>query len=337
MNMIQQEKNAAHKKRKTVKTIALVAAAAAVLMTTAFASGLVDYLEALLTPADTPSDIAQATLVDADISTEKPDMLDSAGNPIEMPDMERVTTDEDTVLTLTEGYLYDMDATLSLGNDLTITFDSFIMDEQGMGILTYTVSNPNGLSWSDAGYGDIYSIVGMYDPQLLADGTDYCDSRMYLLEGDSTDTEIHVAQYFVGQPDQSLLFTVPETENGALRITPEACVPAIEMTDGQGHDLTLSPLGLRIGWHDANELGHDEIILHYADGTDYVVEGDGILNRSLGCWQSSEEHTYEYLCEMFNRLVDVDTVESVTVTGHTYVEADDGTYEPVYETYTFTR
>jgi hypothetical protein len=286
-------------------------------------------------------------LVEADISTEKPDMLDSAGNPIEMPDMERVSTDEDTVLTLTEGYLYDMDATLTLDNDLTITFDSFIMDEQGMGILTYTVSNPNGVSWSDAGYGDIYSISGMYDPQLWVDGTDNCDSAMYLLEGDNTDTEIHIAQYFgmgqTYQPGQTLLFTVPETENGTLRITPEACIPATEMTDGQGHDLTLSPLGLRIGWHDAKELGPDEIILHYADGTDYVVEGDGIFNRSLGYWEATDhydttgEYTYEYICEMFNRLVDVDTVESVTVTGHTYEQADDGTYEPVYETYTFTR
>jgi hypothetical protein len=342
--MIQQEKNT-HNKRKTAKTIALVAAAAAILMTTAFASGLVDYLEALLTPADQPSDIAQAVLTVDDISTEKPELVDALGNSIEAPDMERVSADEDTVLALTEGYLYNMDAVLSLDNGMTITFDSFIMDEQGMGILTYTVSDPDGLSWSSAGYGEIYSIDGMSDPQIWTDDH-YCFSHMYLLEGDNSDTEIHVAQYFAMgqayQAGQSLLFTVPENENGTLRITPVSCVPATEMTDDQGYGLTLSPFGLRLGWHAdndrlTNELVVDEIVLHYADGTDYVVRSDSTLNMVLGGWQSSEESNYEYLCQMFNRLVDTDTVTSVTVTGTTYTETADGTGDHIEESFTFTR
>jgi hypothetical protein len=49
---------------------------------------------------------------------------------------------------------------------------------------------------------------------------------------------------------------------------------------------------------------------------------DDILNTSLSYWQASAittgEYTYEYICQMFNRPVDVDRVESVTITGRTY-------------------
>jgi hypothetical protein len=322
-----QQKNVSQKKYKAAKTIALVAAVIAALTTTACATGLVDYLEAALTRAIQPSSIIKATLTEASISTEKPDMRDSMGNPIAMPDMERVSTDEETVTTLTGNYLYDMDAVLALDNDPTITFDSFIIDEQGMGIITYTVSDPNGVHWDNAGYGAISSIDGTLEPQIWIDGTALCDSRIYLIDGDNTDTEIHVAQYFGScqeyQVGQSLMLTVPG-EKVALRITPEQCAPITEFTDEQGHELILSVFGLRMGWHSAEELVTDEIILHYTDGTNYVVMNDDILNTSLSYWQVSAittgEYTYEYICQMFNRPVDVGRVESVTITGQTYTD-----------------
>jgi hypothetical protein len=333
LNMAHKEKRAAHKSRRAVKIAALAAAAAAVLMTTAF--GLGRYLEAVLTRSEEPSEIAQAVLTKADISGEKPAMFDSAGNAIDMPDMERVPTDEDTALKLTGGYLYDMDAALTLDSGVTVAFDSFIMDAQGMGIVTYTVSDPGGVSWSDAGYGAIYSIYGMVDPQLTVDGGGDCDSHIYLINDESSDTEIHVAQYFgvTGEyePGESLLFTVPGNENAALRITPEALAPVTELSDNQGHELALSPFGLRIGWHGDDEMVADEITVRYADGADYTVVSGSVLNSSLSYWQTAGTG-YDYLCEIFNRLVDVESVESVTVTGHTY--GDDGNSEAMEFTFT---
>jgi hypothetical protein len=228
-----------------------------------------------------------------------------------------------------------MDAALTLDSGVTITFDSFIMDVQGMGIVTYTVSDPDGVSWSSAGYGAIYSVYGMIDPQLAVDGGGDCDSRLYLIDDGSSDTEIHMAQYFgtTGEyePGQSLLFTVPGNENATLRITPETIAPVTELTDGQGRELTLSPFGLSMGWHNSEELIADEITIHYADGTDYTVVSSSVLNSSLSYWQMTGTG-YDYLCEIFNRLVDVESVESVTVTGQTY--SDSGDSETVKFTFT---
>lgn len=70
--------------------------------------------------------------------------------------MERVSTDAKTMWRLVGDYLSTVDAAMEV-DGYTIQLNTFLIDENGTGFLTYTLSNPNGVTFDDNGYGEVYT------------------------------------------------------------------------------------------------------------------------------------------------------------------------------------
>ena len=117
----------------------------------AHATGLLADLVAILTPAENPGQVIDDAYGDS-ISTQKPNMFDGYGNPIEMPDMEHPNVDFTEAEKIMGAYISDVDSVISIGKN-TFTFKNFLIDETGTGAITWSVENPNGITYGEAGYG----------------------------------------------------------------------------------------------------------------------------------------------------------------------------------------
>ena len=94
----------------------------------------------------------------------------------------------------------------------------------------------------------------------------------------------------------------------------------MELAEGA---IILSPIGIRI---DGPALGLpvdsdiDQIVLHYADGSDYVLEDEEafVSNRTYG-FLDMEQGAF---IDTFNRIVDTTALTSVTIEGTDYPLAE---------------
>ena len=102
---------------------------------------------------------------------------------------------------------------------------------------------------------------------------------------------------------------------------PENGGPAsVELAEGA---ITLSPIGIRI---DGPALGLPvdsgiyQIVLHYADGTDYVLKDEeAFVSNSTYGFVDMEQGAFIYT---FNRIVDTTALASVTIEGTDYPLAE---------------
>ena len=143
-----------NKKRHILTKGILIAAVLAMCVTVAGAAGIANLIKANVTPADSVT-AADLHAFDADsISSDTPVVLDNSGQALNLPRMERVALDAETMQRLVGDYLSTVDATVE-ADGYTISLKTFLIDESGSGFLTYTLSNPNGVSYADYGYGQV--------------------------------------------------------------------------------------------------------------------------------------------------------------------------------------
>lgn len=327
-------KNTKKSMRKRFAAVAAAAALISALGIVASATGFLDTCIAKLIPSKAPSQGIVDTVGDG-ISTEKPDM--GAFTP---PDMERPGTNADAVLHLTGNYLCQMEAELTV-HETQFTFHDFLIDENGSGILTYSVSNPNGVNFRKNGYGQI-TLSSVHTPSLYngekQQGAKYMDAYHYLVSGSSGDTTIEMAAYFscfdTYVPDSplelSISYMVQEDEAHdpvemykVLSITPICQAPVKTFTDSEGNTVAVSPVSILIDWRQEGELKVGELVLHYTDGTEYIVESGShnIANTQLGLIRT-EETPFDSVVICFNRLVDVKEIASITLQGSTIAQGE---------------
>ena len=144
------------KTHRTLRRGVVIAIAAALMLTVAAAAGVVHLIKADVTPADGVSDTTLHAFTD-DMDASAPTVEGNSGELITVPDMERIPGDVETVQRLVGDYLSKLDAGLTVGST-TITLGTFLIDESGCGILTYTVDDPEGVSYEEAGYGEVYGL-----------------------------------------------------------------------------------------------------------------------------------------------------------------------------------
>ena len=308
----------------------LVAAVLAMCITVAGAAGIANLIKADVTPASSVT-AADLHAFDADsIRSDMPVMLDNSGQVVDLPRMERVALDAETMQRLVGDYLSTVDATVE-ADGYTISLKTFLIDESGSGFLTYTLSNPNGVSYADYGYGQVGTPMApiLYIGEV---GGHAMDAYTYLDTAASTDTELHLVLYFNDfghwQKGDALLFSVKSSANGdrsAICIIPRTYLPVTTFTAENGDTVTVSALGIRMPTPAAaadavTEVTLDELVLHMTDGSRYVVqsEEDNIMNWVVGLCIADEDYHSIGNAFSFNRVVDVDTVTSVTADGHSY-------------------
>lgn len=334
-----------NKKRHILTKGILIAAVLAMCVTVAGAAGIANLIKANVTPADSVT-AADLHAFDADsISSDMPVMLDNSGQLVDLPRMERVALDAETMQRLVGDYLSTVDATVE-ADGYTISLKTFLIDESGSGFLTYTLSNPNGVSYADYGYGQVGTPMNpiLYIGEV---GGHAMDAYTYLDTAASTDTELHLVLYFNDfghwQKGDSLLFSVKSGATGgrsAICIIPRTYLPVTTFTAESGDTVTVSALGIRMPTPAAadavTEAVLDELVLHMADGSQYVVqsEEDNIMNWVVGLGIADEDYHTIGNAYSFNRVVDVDAVTSVTVGGHYYTDFTAETAVAFDNTYT---
>lgn len=288
-------------------------------------------LSAFLTPAKDPGQVIDDAFGD-NISTQKPEMFDAYGNPIELPDMERPAIDQEEIKALYGDYISDVDAVVTVGES-TFTLNSFLIDETGVGALTWTVENPNGITYLDSGYGFVcfnWSEDPFCEPTIHQYGADgqkksFTSHHTALISKNEDGTMLDLVTYFgtfvhyeIGDHFVWRVSRTANTEIKTVQITPVKHIPAKTMTEADGMVLTVGSQGLVLDVNTNDIFVTDKVVLYFKDGTQYCLEDQDkmILNSSGGLWRDSEAYDDDELVIMYNRLIDVSEVSSVEVTAH---------------------
>lgn len=156
----------------------------------------------------------------------------------------------------------------------------------------------------------------------------------------STDTCLNVVLYFAAGTSfrqGDLLYVTMQDELGqpySIAVQPRTYVPVATLTSGS-ETLTLSPLGMSIrNAHPDREPLVDELTLRYQDGSEFTVESSSrsLMNWVVGCMRGSDDVPFADNTYVFDRLVDVDAVSSVTLEGHQHTDgAADDTFTRTYQ------
>lgn len=342
------------KTRRALGKGAVIAIAAALTLTVAVAGGIVTLIRADVSPADKVDDTTHHAFTD-DIDSSSPDFVeDGKGGYVPVADMERIPGDVKTTERLVGKYLSKLDAELTVEGS-TYKMGTFLVDDTGNGILTFSVENPDGFEYDNMGYGEMwiqnvradinYGRSEPTDPYGQDHGYARADTKLYVDEETSTDTCLQVIAYFISgkgyEKGTNFFFTVRAASGQpySVSIQPKTYLPVKTLTAENGQKMFLSPLGLTMvdTLYTDDEILIDEILVRYQDGSDYTVDsaerslrnwvvgfitgrGDTAeyYQTELGITDPPEGNYYSYL---FNRLVDVDTVTSIDLVGR-YLNSD---------------
>lgn len=336
------------KTRRILGRGAVIAIAAALTLTVAVAGG-VALIRADVSPAGKVDDTTYHAFTD-DIDSVTPIVEDGKGGYITAADMERIPGDAATTERLVGQYLSKLDAEMTVEGN-TYRMGTFLVDDTGTGVLTFSVENPDGFKYGDMGYGEtlIESVkanvyYGRSEPARDdRDGVMSADTKFYVDENTSTDTCLQVIAYFISgkgfsyAKDSTFYFGVSDSayQHHSIAIQTQTRVPVKTLTAENGEIVLLSPLGMTA----VDTIGHEvewlirENILHFRDGSDFVVKSreQNLRNWVVSYGTGNPESGYntameielgatgvgteEYYSYQFNRLVDVDEVTSVTLDG----------------------
>ena len=336
------------KTRRILGRGAVIAIAAALTLTVAVAAGVV-LIRADVSPAEKVDDTTHHAFTD-DINSPTPVVIGNSGEVITVADMERIPGDPATTERLVGQYLSKLDAEMTVEGN-TYKMGTFLVDDTGTGILTFSVENPNGFEYGDMGYGetliesvraDVY--YGRSEPTRGdRDGAMSADTKLYVDESASTDTCLQVIAYFISgkgfsyAKDSTFYFSVSDGayQYHSIAIQTKTRVPVKTFTADNGEIVLLSPLGMTA----VDTIGHEvewlirENIIQFKDGSTFVVKSreQNLRNWVVSYGTGNPESGYnmameielgatdigseEYNSYQFNRLVDVDEVSSITLDG----------------------
>ena len=303
--------NQTRKPFRLSRVIALAAAVTALCTATAVAAvGFIRY--------ENPANLLQAFFGENVDSHEGIVKYDETGKLItNIPAWERLPLDESVAQELVAPYLFAV-GEQAVYRDYTLTVEAGLYDPSvGAGLLYCKVEHPDGVT----GY-EVFPDGELWWPEDAPIFTMTTSaSRTYLDTASTTDTELWLCTYFITD-ESSLPVSIGDGQNRLDMATvavalPENGAPAsVELAKGA---ITISPIGIRI---DAPALGLpvdsdiDQIILHYADGTDYVLEDeDAFVSNITYGFLDMEQGAFIYT---FNRIVDTTALASVTIEGTDY-------------------
>ena len=336
------------KTRRILGRGAVIAIAAALTLTVAVGAGVV-LIRADVSPAEKVDDTTHHAFTD-DINSPTPVVIGNSGEVITVADMERIPGDPATTERLVGQYLSKLDAEMTVEGN-TYKMGTFLVDDTGTGILTFSVENPNGFEYGDMGYGEtwIESVranvyYGRSEPTRGdRDGAISADTKLYVDESASTDTCLQVIAYFISgkgfsyAKDSTFYFSVSDGayQYHSIAIQTKTRVPVKTFTADNGEIVLLSPLGMTA----VDTIGHEvewlirENIIQFKDGSTFVVKSreQNLRNWVVSYGTGNPESGYnmameielgatdigseEYNSYQFNRLVDVDEVSSITLDG----------------------
>ena len=329
--------------RLRVRTAVAIAATTALVASAAYAAVNVDFAQLAFGPKGN-ADVEAHTVVEQDC------INPVTGEPKSWvaPSRTWADVDEQTVERLLDGYVFDAGLTTAESHGYTLTVGQCVMDENGNGIAAITIENPDGVDIADAGYGEVYlsNDAPVFELVESPDGESPWDIRIVRDVEASTDTKLVGAAYFGpfrGTIGEGLVWSLASRGDGgqsSVQATnaagestylPAATVSAKEFKGEDGSTVELSPIGMVK--HPGSVDQHvREVVIRFTDGTEYTVTrwgvDDPVVNAVLSYgygWENEDDGAH-----MFNRLVDVDAVESIVLRG--VIRADGASNEQEFET-----
>lgn len=239
--------------------------------------------------------------------------------------------DEDAAAKLTGGQVVQIGDSVSVYG-YTLTIDEYMIDENGIGAVTYTLSNPDGLEGiSFSEYGDYYVTPDcpMSEISMWSTSEKMFDTRSITDQTKTTETELHAVLYFAPfeklEEEEGILIRhsgYEWDENGEIlsheqediTFIPDEFITSSAYTNEAGYTAHVSPIGILIDGPvfemKKPEWIHDKLIITYTDGSVYQAANTDVLNEILSCYNDDGA-----LLAVFNRLVDTDKISSITVNG----------------------
>lgn len=224
------------------------------------------------------------------------------------PNIDRVEADPELARALLEPYISEQNETLHF-NGYTLNIFSSVLDENGIGILYFEIENPDGIGLDKyaarkSEKTPLALTIELYD----ANGQRY--DLHCMAERDSlSDTHALYAAYltpfypFDGSPLKlTFKWYGEETGEYSTVIDTEKLVPCKQFA-ACGVNVKISPLGMIAD----KDISAQSIVIHYADGSSYIVADDEHDNK-VG--SIIEENAVAFA---FNRLVPVDDIVSVEI------------------------
>ena len=316
--------------RKIWRTVLIAAVLAAVLIVAAVAAAAPSFYETAFGDRGLP-DVDPIPM-----ETDK-------GFSYTIPGIQWAVTDTETAKALLGDYVSTIDKTVTLGN-YTVHLDSFVMDEHGAGILTWSIKNPDGIP--NYAENERLTLTFAYDegfcePSFDTTKDDHLISKHIRNQTLSTENELYLTTYlghFLGtmQSGENIRLVLKEIvsingdlmeqNNTSVEFPAFEPVPAIPFSDGE-HTVWLSPLSVYIEEKPYIPSGEEVFwwdhinAIRYSDTTEYVVTSkDGTLTNHMG---GHYRHLYvegenrRYACgpvHIFNRLVDPAEVTAIDIT-----------------------
>lgn len=321
------------KQRKNIKIIAIAAAFVLVLSMAALAAGL--YTDFFHSAYGTGVEGREAYTVDK---------LDAGGNVVgqeSYPAVERVEPDMAAAAELLEGHVAHSGGQVSLGG-YTFTLEDVVLDENGNGAVTVRVENPQGLNIKEDGI--YYALQGEFIPFSIGfySGGALIDSRELLSAESLTETSAVYVCYLAGGAwsegedirvkfqawnggfDEAMAAELgngqvcPLYDEESLSLSAAQALETISFA-GDGLSAEISPVGMKLCWEEALSVSDEmysaaaaapvcrEIVLCYADGSEYVVKSSQQALDNVPVSFTDNKNVWI----AFNRLADVENLESV--------------------------
>jgi len=267
----------------------------------------------------------------------------AAGKSWTQPGTEWAPVDAETAAAIVGDNIVFIGKTYTMG-DYNVTLDSYVMDDNGVGILTWTLSYPGGipnvLYDENCGQFSFTAEDGLCEPALWTTEDEFVNSRNVLNTELSTADEFHIITYFgdakaIVDDDLDMYLRLEERKwseekKHDFEVVNEGKI-LIEMGDVYLESVTLaggeytahvSPLSIRFEAPFGEGAGWvpDDLRIQYVEGsefgTEYVCEQDEpYMNNLIFGYYDGTMQTYENLVEVFNRLIDPAEVASATICG----------------------
>ena len=270
-------------------------------------------------------------------------LTDENGNiwkEYDLPGQERAPVDAEAAQALVGEETATVDKSVKV-QDVTFTVEDIVMDANGMGVLTYTMEDPNGfpgVEFTETGgmipdptVAGSLRTADLYFADENGQQTEFLDSYDFVAAG-GTDTKKTVVKYFapfaglaeadslkltfrvVKDPDATL--AADEVAEGGVIFPLSQAVAVTPLTGPDGWSADISPVGLQIVPPEGDPYGEnywfDELVIHMTDGAEYVLsQTDPYMNNTtVGCYGENGQTNVT-----FNRIIDPAQVQSVTALG----------------------
>ena len=277
------------------------------------------------------------------------DLYDADGNYVKsdfVPSYERVEVDDAKAEELVGGAVTPINKPFEL-NDYTVTILDALMDDNGLGMVTVEIEHPEG----HTKYSDWY--MEKIPPYCENEYFMTCDGENYpadcaLIADKSTETKAHLIYYLsplceadshkdlkyvfmaatelgrsisnksVIKPKGEAQYTIDELfDTIEIPIAVEKRVETSTLV-WNGRTMRISPLGATFSLDDIPIPADREFtsfVITYDDGAKYIVKDDSHSNMDGGIKDDAGN-----VRVLFNRLVDVDEIESISITTQDGVE-----------------